>query len=72
MKRRINRAFTPTLVYSGKVVECQKSMTQILVGKYYELSEETDPKRRMADAWAKYRELELKTAMKAVGRGLYE
>jgi hypothetical protein len=69
MKSRIRKA--STLVYSGKVVEAKKSMTQILVSKYYELSEATDPKSKLADAWAKYREFELKTAMGAVERGLY-
>jgi isocitrate dehydrogenase kinase/phosphatase len=69
MKSRIKKA--STLVYSGKTIEVKKSMTQLLVSKYYQLSEESDPKSRMADAWAKYRAFELKTAMQAVERGLY-
>jgi hypothetical protein len=69
MRTRIKKS--STLVYSGKVVVAKKSTTEVLISKWYELSEAIDPKERLAEAWAKYREFELKTAMQAVERGLY-
>lgn len=69
MRNRIKTS--STLVYSGKVVAVKKSTTETLISKWYELSEATDPKERLAEAWANYRAFELKTAMKAVERGLY-
>ena len=69
MRSRIKK--TSTLVYSGKKVAVKKSTTETLISKWYELSEATDPKERLAEAWAKYKEFQLKTAMQAVERGLY-
>ena len=68
MRSRIKKA--STLVYSGKVVVVKKSTTEALISKWYELSEATDPKERLAEAWANYKAFELKTAMQAVERGL--
>ena len=60
-----------TLVYQGKSVVAKKSTTETLISKYYALSEKTDHKERMADAWSMYKAFQLKTAMQAVERGLY-
>jgi len=69
MRSRIKKS--STLVYSGKKVAVKKSTTETLISKWYELSEATDPKQRLAEAWANYKAFELKTAIQAVERGLY-
>jgi hypothetical protein len=69
MRTRIKTS--STLVYSGKKLEVKKSTTETLIMSYYKLSSGETHKEKMADAWAMYRQLELKTAMKAVERGLY-
>ena len=69
MRQRVKKS--STLVYSGKVVAVKKSTTEVLISKWYELSEATDPKERLAEAWANYKAFQLKTAMQAVERGLY-
>ena len=69
MRQRIKKS--STLVYKGKSVVAKKSTTETLISKYYALSEKTEHKERMADAWANYKAFQLKTAMQAVERGLY-
>lgn len=69
MRSRIKTS--STLVYSGKKLEVKKSTTETLIESYYKLSNAETHREKMADAWAQYRQLELKTAMKAVERGIY-
>jgi hypothetical protein len=69
MRNRIKKE--STLVYSGKKLEVKKSTTETLISKWYEISDKETHKEKLADAWAMYKEFQLKTAMQAVERGLY-
>lgn len=69
MRSRIKTS--STLVYSGKKLEVKKSTTETLISKWYEISDAETHKDKIADAWAMYKKFKLKTAIKAVERGIY-
>ena len=69
MRQRIKN--TATLVYQGGAkVEAKKSATETIISKYYELSEETEHKAKLKDAWAMYSRFQLRTEFGKIERGL--
>ena len=62
-----------TLVYQGgkgKLNLVKKSTTEAMISKYYELSDELEPRAKLKDAWAMYKAFKLRVEFNKLELGL--